>query len=214
MELGVLDPFGDYETRGYLHNHYRAKDPATLRRLEEASFENELHGVLRSLRRVPEIRYWDILEVHRKMFRSVYPWAGQDRSVTAPHLAIVKAGYNNLFAHPADVRRASEYALELAKDFNELRKKPGQIFGYLAHSHPFLEGNGRTILTIFADLCRRANFHIAWHLIPKESFLRSLTYELLRPGEHLDKLVSVYIRTGVLNHQELAVGLQSNFNRG
>jgi cell filamentation protein len=216
MDLEVLDPFGDYSTSGYLRNHFKAKDPATLRRLEGASFQNKVHGVLRDLRRIKSARdlgYGHILEIHRSFFRSVYPWAGQDRAATAPHLAIVKAGYNNLFAHPAHVRRAAEYGLELARDPQYLQRKPGEVFGYLAHSHPFLEGNGRTILTLFADLCRRAQFHVEWHAIPKQDFLRTLTSELLAPGQHLDALLSVYLRSGVLDTRELAARLQSNFNR-
>jgi len=46
----------------------------------------------------------------------VYPWAGQDRSATAPNIAIVKAGYKTLFAHPADVKKEQQTTpFDLAK---------------------------------------------------------------------------------------------------
>ena len=213
MELTILDPFGDYDSAGYLRNHFGIKNLSIVGRLEVAAFQDEVHEVIRYLRRIPRIGYGHVLDVHRRLFSSVYPWAGEDRSTNAPHLAIVKAGYNNLFAHPEDVQRATEYALSLATNAIYLTAHPGEVFGYLAHAHPFLEGNGRTILTIFADLCRRAGFHIEWEAIPTSDFLRSLTHELLEPGRHLDGLLKDYTRSGVLYLKETESRLQSNFNR-
>ncbi len=175
MELSILDPFGDYQTEGYLRNFFKEKNLAIVGHLETAAFEAQVHQTIRFLRRQPVIHYEHITEAHKQLFDSVYPWAGQDRSENAPHIAIAKAGYNNLFAHPADVRRAAEYALNKAKDVAYLREHPGEVFGYLAHAHPFLEGNGRTILTIFAELCRRGGFHIRWEEIDKDMFLQTLT---------------------------------------
>jgi cell filamentation protein len=138
-------------------------------------------------------------EAHRRLFSSIYPWAGKDRSETAPDLAIVKAGYKTLFAHPADVRRAAEYALLLGHNTSYLRAHPGEVFALLAHAHRFLEGNGRTILPVFANLSRRAGFHIEWEAIEKDEFLRTLTEELLQPGKTImDALVLRYVRKGVL----------------
>ena len=34
--------------------------------------------------------------------------------------------------------------------------------GYLAYGHPFLDGNGRTILVVHADLAERAGISIDW----------------------------------------------------
>jgi cell filamentation protein len=190
MELRVLDPFGDYEAEGYLRNHYKEKDLRLVGRLETAAFEQEVIQVIRYLRRLPSLSYEHITTIHQKLFHSVYPWAGQDRSTTAPNIAIVKAGFNKLFAHPADVQKAAEYALRLGQDKAYLQTHPGEVFGYLAYAHPFLEGNGRTILTIFAELSRRSGFHVEWEAIDKAQFLDTLTRELLQPGKAImDQLV-------------------------
>jgi cell filamentation protein len=98
-------------------------------------------------------------------------------------------------------------------DTARFREHPGEVFGYLAHAHPFLEGNGRTILTIYAELCRRAGFHIDWELIEKEAFLRALTDELLEPGSSMDGLLLPYVRTGTLSVKKAGAQLKSNFNR-
>lgn len=214
MELRVLDPFGDYDTAGYLRNVYGEKDLRRIGHIETAAFEQEIEQVIRFLRRLPTISYRHVLEVHSKLFCSVYPWAGQDRSVNAPDIAIAKGGYATLFAHPGDVQRAADRALVLGQDAAYLRAHPGEVFGYLAYAHPFLEGNGRTILTIFAELARRADFHIAWEDIEKDEFLNVLTSELLEPERsHLDRLVLQHLREGGLSVNKTAIRLRLNFSR-
>lgn len=213
MELKILDPFGDYQTEGYLRNLFKEKDLEIVGHLETAAFETQVHQAIRFLRRQSTIQYEHITETHRQLFDSVYPWAGQDRSQNAPHIAIAKAGYNTLFAHPRDIRKAAEYALNRAKDIKYLHDHPGEIFGYLAHAHPFLEGNGRTILTVYADLCRRGGFHIKWEDIDKDTFLRALTDELLKPGSSMDELFLQYVQPGALSIGRAVKQLRSNFNR-
>lgn len=212
MELKILDPFGDYETEGYLHNVYREQDLKIVGHLETVAFEDHVAEAMRFLRKQSSIYYKHICETHRILFESVYPWAGDDRSINAPDIAICKGGYNNLFAHPSDVRRAAEYALSQASNIDSLKKIPGCVFGYLAHSHPFLEGNGRTILSVFSELCRRAGFHIEWEAIDKDAFLSSLTEELLEPDHgHLDRLIAGYIRIGQLSSMKMRSSLMVNF---
>ena len=86
-----------------------------------------------------------------------------------------------------------DYALERGHDRAYLRAHAGEVFGYLAYGHPFLEGNGRTILTVFAELTRRAGFFVRWEEIDKDEFLQTLTDELLQPGNGtLDGLIARY----------------------
>ena len=212
MESQILDPFGDYATAGYLRNVYGVLDLELVGHLETAIFQQKILGAVRYLRRVPVLQYEHDTETHRQLFISLYPWAGQDRSVTAPTIAIAKGGYNTLFSHPAACRLAVEHALRLGQNLNYLRAHPGEVFGYLAHSHPFLEGNGRTILTTFAELTRRASFHITWEAIDKQQFLVTLTEELLQPGRGImDRLVLPYVREGVLTEEMTARRLRVRF---
>jgi len=51
---------------------------------------------------------------------------------------------------------------------------------------------------VFADLSRRAGFHVEWEAIDKDQFLEALTRELLEPGKMLDELVLLYSREVVL----------------
>ena len=98
------------------------------------------------------------------------------------------------------------------QDASYLRAHPGEVFGYLAHAHPFLEGNGRTILTIFAELTGRSGFHVEWESIDKAQFLLTLTRELLGPGKAImDGLVLPYARDGILSAEIAARRLRANF---
>jgi cell filamentation protein len=43
-----------------------------------------------------------------------------------------------------------------------MKARPGQIMGYLAYAHPFLDGNGRAIMTVHSVMAQRAGFGIDW----------------------------------------------------
>jgi len=97
-----------------------------------------------------KLDYEAILQTHKILFSSVYPWAGLDRTQTAPNLTISKG--NVIFANPPDIRRAVEYGLQLGQVRASMIERPGAVMGYLAYGHPFLDGNGRTIMTIHAAM--------------------------------------------------------------
>jgi len=196
----TFDPFGDFETQGYLRNLAKEKDPAIVRRLEHASFTTGIDAALEHLAKIGCLSYADVLETHHILFDAVYPWAGQDRRTTAPDLAISKGSV--LFAHPGHIQRAAEYALTHGQDPNFMREKPGEIMGYLAYAHPFLDGNGRAIMVVHAVLAQRAGFSIDWAATGKADYLAALARELDDPGKgHLDAYLKPFIREAVGDDQ-------------
>ena len=205
-----FDPFGDHATRGYLRNVAGEPDPERVKRLEHRSFAANVLTALETLQAVPQLRYEHVLDTHRILFGSVYPWAGQDRLSLAPDIAVGKGGRYDLFAHPRDIQRAVEYGLDLARKPADMRNRPGEVFGLLAYGHPALEGNGRTLMTVHADLSRRAGFHIAWQNIGKTEFLSALTEELRQPGGPLDRLLAPHIVQGVMPAHDAATRLAAN----
>ena len=75
--------------------------------------------------------------------------------------------------------------------------------GYLAHGHPFLDGNGRTIMVVHSVLAQRAGFSIDWASTDKTAYLQALTKELDDPGKGiLDKYLEPYIRPAVTDLKE------------
>ncbi len=205
----TFDPFGDFATRGYLRNIAAEKDPDRVKILEYHSFNRQIRDALKDLRGRSELGYRDILATHQRLFANVYPWAGRDRLALAPNLVIGRGNRFDLFAHPNDIRRAAERALAMARDSGTMQGRPGEIFGLLAHAHPFLEGNGRTLMTIHTELSRRAGIHIDWPSIGKQEFLAALTRELDQPGKALDQLLAPHVRTGALDLGKSAAILKS-----
>lgn len=205
----TFDPFGDYSTRGYLRNSLGV-DENTVKRLEQRAFRANVDSALKDLSSKSSLSYEDVLQTHAKLFSSIYPWAGQDRTVTAPDSAIGKNGNFDLFSHPGDSRRSVETALEMASNRNTMRSKPGEIMGYLAFGHPFLDGNGRAIMTVHAELGRRAGMHIDWSQTKKDDYLKALTQELENPGRgHLDNYLKFFVRTSTLDQAQTADQLRN-----
>jgi len=101
----TFDPFGDFETRGYLRNIQGLKDQRSVGRLEHDAFRSALPGVLEHISSRRRFGYQDVLDVHRMLFASLYPWAGQDGARTAPDQLVTKGGL--AFAYPARSRRES-----------------------------------------------------------------------------------------------------------
>ena len=132
----MFDPFGDFETAGYLRNVRKEKDEKTIKRLEHDVFRANLPDALDFLSKSKTITYKSFLKVHRILFFDIYPWAGQDRLAVLPNRAITKG--NALFCHPQDIRRAVDSGLRLAQQTNMMSKKPGEIMGLFAYGHPFL----------------------------------------------------------------------------
>ena len=72
--------------------------------------------------------------------------------------------------------------------------KPGEVMGYLAYGHPFLDGNGRTIMVVHAELAQRAGISVNWAATDKSEYLNALTRELDRPEKgHLDAYLKPFV---------------------
>ena len=191
-----FDPFNDFETRGYLRNYAAEKDPRLVRDFEHRAFTANIRKALDRLSEIDALTYADVLGVHKILFDAVYPWAGLARAQTAPHIAVSRG--HILFAHPDAAQRAVEYALKLGQDVAFMASKPGEVMSYFAHAHPFLDGNGRTILTVHTELAQRAGISVDWAATNKSDYLIALTDDLLRPDAGiLDAYLAPFLRPAV-----------------
>jgi cell filamentation protein len=179
MNSAVFDPFGDFATRGYLRNVRQDKDSSIIKQFEHVLFRANLDAALAHLASREELTYQDFLTVHRILFADYYPWAGQDRATTMPHGAVKKGEV--LFSHPQSARLAVEHGLRLGRA--AMQGKPGEVMGLFAYGHPFLDGNGRTMLLVHLELCHRAGFSLAWQHTQKTAYLEALSREIATPGK-------------------------------
>ena len=176
----MFDPFKDFGSAGYLRNARKDKDPIVIKHMEHNLFRANLKDALEYLAQQEIIEYPSFLEVHRILFRDYYPWAGQDRLATAPHLLVSKA--RTQFCEPLTIRLAVDQGLRLAQHHNRMPEAPGEIMGLFAYGHPFLDGNGRTMLLVHMELAHRAGFSIDWSATTKTDYLSALTREIESPG--------------------------------
>lgn len=194
----IFDPFGDFDAAGYLQNTLHLKEPAEIKKSEHLSFELSIEDALSYLAQTKHINYSSVLKVHEILFSEFYPWAGKDRNELVPHLAVFKGSEKNsrhtVFERPDSIRLAVDYALRLAVDKERFRERPGEVMGLLAFAHPFLDGNGRTILLVFMELSFRAGFTINWPESNKNDYLQALTDEINAPSQrHLDHYLQPFI---------------------
>jgi cell filamentation protein len=201
----TFDPFGDFATEGYLRNFEKEKDLAIVKRAENASFTTGLDEAFAHLAKSKVLTYDDMLKTHGILFGAVYPWAGQDRTQTAPKLTIKKGAV--IFANAPEIRAAVEFALRKGQDKDYMKTKPGEIMGSLAYGHPFLDGNGRTIMTVHSMLARRAGFSIDWSVMKKDAYLDALTREIENPPKgHLDAYLKPFMRDPIA-YERLATAI-------
>lgn len=198
----TFDPFGDFATEGYLRNFEKEKDLAIVKRAENASFMTGLDEAFAYLTSSKVLTYDDVLKTHGILFGAVYPWAGRDRTQTAPKLTIKKGAV--IFANAPEITAAVEFALRKGQDRDYMKARPGEIMGYLAYGHPFLDGNGRTIMTVHSVLAQRAGFSIEWSATKKDAYLDALTREIENPSKgHLDAYLKPFMRDPV-SYEHLA----------
>jgi cell filamentation protein len=112
--------------------------------------------------------------IHRHLFRDVYDWAGELRTVE-----IAKGGNQFQFRQyigtgMADVHRrivAAGYLRNLsARAFAD---KAGEIIGDINYVHPFREGNGRTQALYLEALARQAGHPIDLTRLIRESWMEA-----------------------------------------
>lgn len=184
----MFDPFLDFQTAGYLRNFEGLKDLDEVKRLEHFFFETNLEEALEFLKsRRGDLTYEHFLKVHEILFSDFYPWAGKDREELGVG-RIVGKGKSTGFELSELSRRAVEWGLGLGNDKEYLIKRPGEVMGAFAWGHPFLDGNGRTMLLVHSELCHRSNFSISWMSSNKTGYLSALSHELNKPEDRvLDK---------------------------
>jgi cell filamentation protein len=200
-----FDVFGDFAERGYLRNFAGSADLEKVKVLEHQAFQAHVERALNDAAQARPVTFETVKQIHKTIFADVYPWAGQDRQSLGPDINVGKGGDFYLFSPGRDVNRAIDYALRQGNDPAFMRQKPGEVMGSLAFAHPFLDGNGRTIMVAHTVMAQRAGISIAWEETGKSHYLAALTNEMKIPGDgHLDRYLKPYIRPPIEQHESLA----------
>ncbi len=201
----MFDPFRDYSSAGYLRNFQAEKDLEIVKVAEHNLFKAQMPLAMQYLAGCKRIEYEHFLKVHEILFSGLYPWAGQDRATVMPDRHVSKGAVE--FCHPLDCRRAIENGLHDAQVRALVAARPGHVMGLFAYGHPFLDGNGRTMLLVHSELCFRADISIDWHRTGKNAYLQALTLEIGMPDQgHLDAYLQSFVGPRI-EREEWAGGL-------
>ncbi|QDH14071.1 cell filamentation protein Fic [Formicincola oecophyllae] len=101
--------------------------------------------------------------IHKALFKNVYSWAGQIRTVS-----ITKGG--TVFAFPACIEGEGRKLFKAMAQENYLRGLNAEVFaaraghylGEINMLHPFREGNGRAQRMVFEKIAQGAGFELLW----------------------------------------------------
>jgi cell filamentation protein len=175
VTAGGYDAFDDpysYKGSNCLKNRLGLRDPNDLQ-----AFELEMSS-LRATEPLPAGKYDSdhYRRLHRHLFRDVYRWAGQYRTVRT-----AKGG--NTFCYPEHVSGQMQILFDRLTQAAFLPGAPIGLFvgslaeflGDLNAIHPFREGNGRTQLAFVHLLGLRAGHPLELSQINPDRFLAAMT---------------------------------------
>ena len=165
--LGFVDPYFDKEI-GDLRNLLGAKSSSELKKIEaQVVFANELELSSINIPRTFDLD--ELLLIHKQLFKGVYDWAGQIRTVD------IKKNIQNseYFLVVSKINSAAAYVFnELAKENNlknlnkpKFVKRLAYYYDHLNYIHPFREGNGRAQRVFWNRVAHDDGYELDWNLV-------------------------------------------------
>jgi cell filamentation protein len=150
----LRDPYL-YEDAAVLRNLGNIKDAAELKQAESDITKHSLSMVYG--RRFDKFNTNTICDIHRTIFMHLYEWAGEFRTIPIAKREDILGGDTVRYAYPKEIKKELDATVkEIAKlkkadDKKDLIFKIVRLTAKLWQTHPFREGNTRTII-VFAIL--------------------------------------------------------------
>jgi cell filamentation protein len=107
---------------------------------------------------------------HKAIFGEIYPWAGEFRENTGSMRKWRETGYAVVYGPSTYVAQEMDRIFADLKQEGDLRglsldqfaAKAAFFYGEMDGTHPFREGNSRTLRQFFVDLAHAAGFDLDW----------------------------------------------------
>lgn len=187
---------------GVLINHKDIQNPSLLARIE-----NDIAGVNAAILKeeggIPgNFDQEHFQKVHKKLFQSIYPWAGETRADRGGFQGVKHTQVNLVpqEMHYAPFREISTRLDAISKQFrkeNNLKGFDQEKFTERAayyldqynHVHPFREGNGRTLQAVLTQLGKEAGYSIDFNRADPVRYNEARNYAIVKPHppEEADK---------------------------
>lgn len=154
------DPYV-YPGTDVLVNHFDIRDEARLGRVERLITVEAMVEIMRRPS-VEDFSFATLVDIHRDLFRDIYPFAGEIRSVELSKPEGVLSGRSVRYGHPAEIHATAHAAISTLQgvDYGSMSgERDWEVFAEglatLWRSHAFREGNTRSIL-LFAERLLKA----------------------------------------------------------
>ena len=165
-----MDPYL-YPGTNVLKNLRDIRNPGTLARFEAEATTRRIVELIHS----PAQGQFDIAHlraIHKRIFRDVYEWAGQFRTVNISkdgHLFGAAGFIEGALRHVFQKLFRESYLREL--DRESFSDRAGFFLGELNAAHPFREGNGRAQREFIRELALQCGFAIDWSRITSDQMI-------------------------------------------
>lgn len=116
-----------------------------------------------------------LCDIHRTIFGGIYDWAGEFRTISMTKPEEVLGGDSVRYAYPMEIKKQLD---EASKEISKLRYsddprtlifKIVRITASIWHTHPFREGNTRTVVAFSVLLAAKYGIQIDYDLLEQNA---------------------------------------------
>ncbi|MBA9079141.1 MULTISPECIES: Fic/DOC family protein [Rufibacter] len=179
---------------GTLINHIGIQNKSLL-----AKIENDVAGfnaaILKERGGIPgNFNLEHLQKIHKQLFQSVYPWAGESRAERGGFQGVKETEVNHI---PQEMRyapfkeietRLETISKQLQQENNLNGLEPEKFIDRAAyyldqynHVHAFREGNGRTLQAAFTQLGREAGYNIDFSRADPAKYNDARNFAIVKP---------------------------------
>jgi len=168
----MRDPYL-YDNADVLRNLGNIRDVDELRRAEGDVTKHTMAMVY--AHRFTKYNTETLCEIHRIIFDSLFDWAGEFRTIPVIKYEEVLGGDSVRYAHPNQIKKElGEASKEIAKlkkgePKQDLLFKLVRITAKIWQTHPFREGNTRTVISFIALLAAHLRIEFDYSLFEKHA---------------------------------------------
>lgn len=169
----MRDPYL-YEDVDVLKNRANIKD-ADLLRIAEADITNLAMTAIYN-KKYDKFNVDTLLDIHRTIFGQIYDWGGEYRTIMMTKSEDVLGGDTVRYAYPKEIKKQlTETMKEVAKlkrtgdNDRDIVFRLTRIIAAIWQTHPFREGNTRTVIVFAVLLAKSLGFEVNHELFKEHS---------------------------------------------
>lgn len=169
----MRDPYL-YDDADILKNRANIKDSELLRKAE-ADITNLAMTAL-YIQQYDKFNTDTLCDIHRTIFGQIYDWAGEFRTIQMVKYEEVLGGDTVRYALPKDIKKELTATM---KEISKLKRNGSndrdivfrlvRIIAAIWHTHPFREGNTRTVIIFAVLLAKHLGFEVNHELFKEHS---------------------------------------------